>query len=45
MPGQTLNIFFGLNDEASLGRRTHSFWSDDNVDQLVVGTFFDGPGA
>lgn len=50
VPGQTLNVFFGLNaraDEASLRKRTYSIWGYDTAGQLelAVCTFSDGPGA
>lgn len=52
VPGQTLNVFFGLNaaraDEASLRKRTYSIWGYDAVAsqlELAVCTFSDGPGA
>jgi NADPH-dependent ferric siderophore reductase len=50
VPGQTLNVFFGLNaraDEGSLRKRTYSIWGYDPAGQLdlAVCTFSDGPGA
>lgn len=50
VPGQTLNVFFGLNaraDESSLRKRTYSVWGYDPAGQLelAVCTFSDGPGG
>lgn len=51
VPGQTLNVFFGLNpraNEASLRKRTYSVWGYDAAAgqlELAVCTFSDGPGA
>lgn len=51
MPGQTLNVFFGLGAtgaSASLRKRTYSVWGYDAARQeldLAVCTFSDGPGA
>ncbi|HEX8659845.1 MAG TPA: siderophore-interacting protein [Hymenobacter sp.] len=51
VPGQTLNVFFGLGAAgaaASLRKRTYSVWGYDSVRQeleLAVCTFSDGPGA
>lgn len=51
VPGQTLNVFFGLNsraDAASLRKRTYSIWGYDPAAgqlELAVCTFSDGPGA
>lgn len=51
MPGQTLNVFFGLGaagPAASLRKRTYSVWGYDEAHQtleLAVCTFSDGPGA
>lgn len=50
-PGQTLNVFFGLNaagEAASLRKRTYSVWDYDAATaslELAVCTFSDGPGA
>ena len=50
-PGQTLNVFFGLNGQgaaASLRKRTYSVWGYDPVAgrlELAVCTFSEGPGA
>ncbi|MGI4874049.1 MAG: siderophore-interacting protein [Janthinobacterium lividum] len=51
VPGQTLNVFFGLaaaGDEASLRKRTYSIWGYDALAgrlELAVCTFSGGPGA
>lgn len=51
VPGQTLNVFFGLaaaGDETSLRKRTYSIWGYDAVAgrlELAVCTFSGGPGA
>jgi len=51
VPGQTLNVFFGLGAvgvAASLRKRTYSVWDYDAARQeleLAVCTFSDGPGA
>jgi NADPH-dependent ferric siderophore reductase len=51
VPGQTLNVFFGLHAvgaAASLRKRTYSVWGYDagrNHLELAVCTFSDGPGA
>jgi NADPH-dependent ferric siderophore reductase len=51
VPGQTLNVFFGLTaraDAASLRKRTYSIWGYDGAAgrlELAVCTFSDGPGA
>jgi NADPH-dependent ferric siderophore reductase len=51
VPGQTLNVFFGLGAPgaaASLRKRTYSVWGYDDARQeleLAVCTFSDGPGA
>ena len=51
VPGQTLNVFFGLGLAglaASLRKRTYSVWGYEagrNQLELAVCTFSDGPGA
>jgi len=51
VPGQTLNVFFGLSthaEAASLRKRTYSIWGYDAAAgrlELAVCTFSDGPGA
>jgi NADPH-dependent ferric siderophore reductase len=51
VPGQTLNVFFGLTTRAeatSLRKRTYSVWGYDAAAgrlDLAVCTFSDGPGA
>ena len=51
MPGQTLNVFFGLaapGSEAGLRKRTYSIWGYDPAAarlDLAVCTFSGGPGA
>jgi NADPH-dependent ferric siderophore reductase len=51
VPGQTLNVFFGLHcraDAASLRKRTYSVWGYDAAAgrlEVAVCTFSDGPGA
>jgi NADPH-dependent ferric siderophore reductase len=51
VPGQTLNVFFGVNaraETASLRKRTYSIWGYDGAAgrlELAVCTFSDGPGA
>jgi NADPH-dependent ferric siderophore reductase len=51
VPGQTLNVFFGLStrvEVASLRKRTYSIWGYDAAAgqlELAVCTFSDGPGA
>lgn len=51
VPGQTLNVFFGLSaraGEANLSKRTYSVWGYDAAAgqlELAVCTFSDGPGA
>ncbi|MBD2769399.1 siderophore-interacting protein [Hymenobacter sp. BT664] len=51
IPGQTLNVFFGLaaaGDAANLRKRTYSVWGHDagrHELELAVCTFSDGPGA
>jgi NADPH-dependent ferric siderophore reductase len=50
VPGQTLNVFFGLHardEAASLRKRTYSIWGYDAAGQLelAICTFSDGPGA
>jgi NADPH-dependent ferric siderophore reductase len=51
VPGQTLNVFFGLGaraETASLRKRTYSIWGYDAAAgqlELAVCTFSNGPGA
>ena len=51
VPGQTLNVFFGLHtraEAASLRKRTYSIWGYDAILgrlELAVCTFSAGPGA
>jgi NADPH-dependent ferric siderophore reductase len=51
VPGQTLNVFFGLSargEEATLRKRTYSVWNYDPQTahlELAICTFSDGPGA
>ena len=51
VPGQNLNVFFGMStraEAASLRKRTYSIWGYDAAAgrlELAVCTFSDGPGA